>query len=93
LSLLNAQDEVVSLGRRLGLKDQQIKLLQAGQQLVLEQRDLAQAALQSMTAAASGMRTRWYEHPSLWLGIGVVSGVLLTVLAGLAIGQAALVLQ
>jgi hypothetical protein len=93
LKLLDAHDELASLGKILGLKDHQIRLLQEGQDLILGQRNLAQSALQSMTQAASQLKPHWYEHPILWLGIGVVLGIGLTVLAGWAIGQAALRLQ
>lgn len=93
LELLDSLDTIASLNKRLVLKDREISLAQQGQDLLLQQRNLAQEALKSLSSAAASLAPHWYEHPALWLSMGIVGGILLTVLAGLAIGQAALALR
>lgn len=85
--LLDKNDEVLSLGRRLGFREQEIKVLQDALNIIVEQRDLAAASTNSLLKAANNLIPHWYDSPLLWFAVGTLSGILLTVLAGWAIGQ------
>lgn len=80
--LLQKQDEVTSLGRQLGLRDEQVKLLENSIQVVTEQRDAALSTNQTLLKAADKLSPKWYDSPYLWLFAGFFVG------AGAAIGIA-----
>lgn len=88
LALLQKQDEVLSLGKRIGLQEQHLQLMKDGLQMVIEQRDIAIGGQKVLMEAAGKLVPHWYESPWLWFGIGVFIGGGLVVLSAFAVAQA-----
>lgn len=88
LTLLNKQDEVISLGKRIGLREQQIQLLQQTVDMGREQLAIALSSNKTLLDAANKLVPHWYESPWLWFGIGVFIGGGLVVLTAFAVSQA-----
>lgn len=87
--LLQKQDEVVSLAKQLGFREQQVELLQQSIKMITEQRDIAGSNAKALLESSAKLMPHWYESPILWFGVGMFGGMLLTVLAAVAVGQAA----
>lgn len=76
---LERGQEIDSLRRELGLKDQQVGTLQ---QQVLTQSVTIRTqndALNAMAPALQAGERKWHESPQFWYGIGVGTGVLGTI--------------
>ncbi len=87
LLLLQKQDEVVSLGKRIGLREAEVELLEHSLDMVREQANLVMASNKSLLEAANKLVPHWYESPWLWFGIGVFVGGGLVVLGVYAAAQ------
>lgn len=90
LLLLDKQDEVVSLGKQLGFRENQVKLLEESVQLVTDQRNLMASSLKTLSDSASKLIPHWYQSPVLWAIVGFVAGVGVAVLTVWGVGQALL---
>ncbi len=86
--LLDKQDEVISLGKRIGLGEERVKLLEQAVKLVTEQRDLSNSSVLTLSEAAGKLVPHWYSSPVLWAIVGFVSGVVVTVLTVWGVSQA-----
>lgn len=78
--LLEKTEEALSLGRELGLTQKQAEIL-------TKQVTALESALNVSAQALEANRARWYRSPELWLGVGVIVGISLTVLAAWAVVQ------
>lgn len=72
--LLDKQDEVVSLGRQLRFRKQEVELLEESVKLVAEQRDLLASSAKTLSAAAEKLIPHWYQFPVLWGLVGLFVG-------------------
>jgi hypothetical protein len=84
-SLFVRATEAESLAIELAAKDRLVMTLQ-------EENTIKTASLEALRGEAgriTALRIQWFESPTFLIPVGVVTGVLLTVLAGWAIGQAA----
>lgn len=87
LVLLQKQDEVLSLGKRIGLVNHQVELLKQTVDMVREQLVIALDSNKTLLEAANKLVPHWYESPWLWFGIGVFIGGGLVVLTAFAVSQ------
>ncbi len=78
--LLEKAEALDSMGRELGLSQEQVNLLTQENTLLVEKGDLLQTSNTSLAQALQQSQVHWYQSPEMWGFIGFGAGVALTVL-------------
>lgn len=82
-----AEDDKERLKLQLEGKDKIIALSEAQLKIALEQNRSLQQAAEAALAAASKAGPKWYEHPALWVTVGLVVGTVVTVSVGAVVSR------
>ena len=85
--LLQKADEAASLARELGLMKQHEDVLNKTIEVLKADNDTLAGVIKPSIDAMKATQRSWYEHPALILSIGILGGVLLTVLAVWGVSQ------
>ncbi len=87
LQLLQKADEAASLAKELGLSRQHEQILNKTIEVLKSDNATLAAVIKPASDALKISQRTWYEHPGLWLSIGVFGGIMLTILAVWGVGQ------
>lgn len=85
--LLQKADEATSLARELGLVKQHEEVLNKTIEVLKADNATLHQVLQPTIDAMKAVQRPWVEHPAFLLSVGLLGGVLLTVLAIWGVGQ------
>lgn len=86
-ALLQKAEELASYARESGLLRQQVDVLSKANELLKLDNEAVRAAIQPALDAAKLSQRYWFESPSFLIPVGVVLGVVLTVLAVYGVSQ------
>lgn len=86
-SLLQKADEAASLARELGLMKQHEEVLNKTIEVLKADNATLAGVIQPSIDAMKAIQRPWVEHPAFLLSVGLLGGVLLTVLAIWGVGQ------